>query len=76
MRVVRIWIDSEHAAYILTDVSTKDINEAVSNHLKDSVDNKIEVTEESLAAYMFQSFPGSVTIIPTEIEDNEIILNW
>jgi hypothetical protein len=71
MRVVRVWINSEDSVNILTDVSTKDINTVVTDFKK----NQDAITETLLERYLFRAFPGAVTIIPRDIEDNEILLN-
>ena len=71
MRVVRIWVNSEDSANILTDVSSKDINKVVTEFRE----GQHAITETLLERHLIRSFPGSVTIIPRDIEDNEILLN-
>ena len=71
MRVVRIWVTGEDAVNILTDISTKDIEDAVKKHRYDLTD---EMTESTLEVFLFEYFPGSVTIIPREVDEIEFLL--
>ena len=71
MRVIRIWLNSDDSVNIVTDISSSDINKCVVEY---GIHQQAK-TEITLERYLSRAFGKNITIIPRDVEDNEVIMN-